>query len=91
MLSPTAIFELGTQPPTGFQRTRAHGLRHTFGRRRPAGVSLEDRQDLLGHESGRVTTHYSSAEIANLVTAANAITESRKSPPRTVLRSISSW
>ena len=82
--------ELGRRPAKGFQRIRAHDLRHTFGRRlRAAGVSLEDRQDLLGHESGRVTTHYSSAEVANLVAAANAITESRKSPTRTVLRLIS--
>ena len=26
---------------------------------RAAGVSFEDRQDLLGHRSGRITTHYS--------------------------------
>ena len=44
---------------------------------------------MLGHESGRVTTHYSSAEVLNLVAAANAITESRKSPTRTMLRLIS--
>ena len=43
---------------------RRHG-RHTFGRRfRAAGVSFEDRQDLLGHKSGRITTHYSAAEKA---------------------------
>jgi integrase len=83
--------ELGKEPPKGFQRVRAHDLRHTFGRRlRAAGVSLEDRQDLLGHEAGRVTTHYSSAEVANLVKAANAITEFRQSSTRTVLRLISS-
>jgi len=82
--------ELGTEPPKGFQRVRAHDLRHTFGRRlRAAGVSLEDRQDLLGHEAGRITTHYSAAEIENLVTAANQITKSRESPMRTVLRLIS--
>jgi len=52
-------------------------------------VSLEDRQDLLGHESGRVTTHYSSAEVANLVKAANVLTEFRQSSTRTVLRLIS--
>jgi integrase len=35
-------------------------LKHTFGRRlRAAGVSFEDRQDLLGHKSGRITTQYS--------------------------------
>ena len=31
---------------------RVHDLKHTFGRRlRAAGVSFEDRQDLLGHKS----------------------------------------
>jgi integrase len=82
--------EFGKEPPKGFQRVRAHDLRHTYGRRlRAAGVSLEDRQDLLGHEAGRVTTHYSSAEVANLVKAANAVKKSRESPTRTVFRLIS--
>jgi hypothetical protein len=59
------------------------------GRLRAAGVSLEDRQDLLGHEAGRVTTHCSSAEVANLMKAANAVKKSRESPTRTVFRLIS--
>lgn len=51
-----------------------HDLKHTFGRRlRAAGISFEDRQDLLGHRSGRITTHYSSAELQNLHKAANAV------------------
>ncbi len=51
---------------------RVHDLKHTFGRRlRAAGVSFEDRQDLLGHKSQRITTHYSAAELANLTAAAN--------------------
>lgn len=38
------------------------------GRRlRAAGVGLEDRQDLLGHKSGKVTTEYSAPELANLM------------------------
>ena len=49
-----------------------HDLKHTFGRRlRAAGVGYEDRQDLLGHKSGRITTHYSAAELENLIEAAN--------------------
>jgi len=52
-------------------------------------VSLEDRNDLLGHEAGRVTTHYSLAEVANLVKAANAVKKSREPPARTVFRLIS--
>ena len=66
---------------------RVHDLRHTFGRRlRAAGVSFEDRQDLLGHRSTRVTTDYSAAELRNLLNAANRLKKSRKSPAMTVLR-----
>ncbi len=57
-----------------------HDLKHTFGRRlRAAGVSFEDRQDLLGHRSGRITTHYSSAELQSLYQAANMVCENQKS------------
>jgi integrase len=57
-------------------------------RERAAGVSFEDRQDLLGHRSGRITTHYSQAELASLIEAAEKVcdTESRKSPATTWLR-----
>ena len=56
----------------GLDHLRVHDLKHTFGRRlRAAGVSFEDRQDLLGHVSGRITTHYSAAELAKLLEAAN--------------------
>jgi len=58
------------------------------GELRAAGVTFEDRQDLLGHRSGRITTHYSQAELANLVEAAEKVcsTESRNSPATTWLR-----
>jgi integrase len=73
--------------PAGFLKIRVHDMRHTFGRRlRAAGVSFEDRQDLLGHKSARMTTHYSAAEIGNLVAAANRATNSHESPTRTVVR-----
>jgi hypothetical protein len=73
--------------PPAFRRVRVHDLRHTFGRRlRAEGVGLEDRQDLLGHKSGRMTTHYSAAQIGNLLTAVNRIANSRESPVGTVLR-----
>lgn len=59
---------------------RIHDLKHTLGRRlRAAGVSFEDRQDLLGHRSGRITTHYSSAELQNLYEAANRVCEAKRS------------
>ncbi|MBP9729574.1 MAG: site-specific integrase [Gammaproteobacteria bacterium] len=58
----------------GLSMVRVHDLKHTFGRRlRAAGVSFEDRQDLLGHRSSRVTTHYSAAELNNLYEATNKV------------------
>jgi integrase len=58
----------------GVPQVSVHDLKHTFGRRlRAAGVSFEDRQDLLGHKSGKVTTHYSQAELENLIAAANRV------------------
>jgi integrase len=73
----------------GLTQVRVHDLRHTFGRRlRAAGVSLEDRQDLLGHHAGRITTHYSAAEIGALREAVNRVAESdpRKNSRTTILR-----
>jgi len=74
---------IGAPCPRGFRYIRVHDMKHTFGRRlRAAGVSFEDRQDLLGHKSARITTHYSTAEISNLIEAANRVCQapSRKSP-----------
>jgi integrase len=79
----------GEAAPEGFRRVRVHDLKHTFGRRlRATGVSFEDRQHLLGHKSGRITTHYSQSELANLIAAADKIcaTDSRKTPATTWLR-----
>src|SRR5476649_2099301 len=61
------------------KHVRVHDLKHTFGRRlRAMGVSFEDRQDLLGHKSGRITTHYSAAELNNLIEAANKVCDRRR-------------
>ena len=51
-------------------------------------MSFEDRQDLLGHKSGRITSHYSAAELGNLIEAANQVVGegSRKSPALAVLK-----
>ncbi len=81
--------EIGQACSEGFRKIRVHDLNHTFGRRpRAAAVSFEDRQDLLGHTSGRITTHYSAAELGNLIDAANRVcgAESRKSPALIMLR-----
>ncbi len=73
----------------GLPHVRVHDLKHTYGRRlRAAGVSFEDRQDLLGHKSGRITTHYSMAELANLIAASDMVCGgvSRKSPALVILK-----
>lgn len=71
----------------GLPNVRVHDLKHTFGRRlRAAGVSFEDRQDLLGHKNARITTHYSSAELSNLIDAANKVCVTRERPCLTILR-----
>jgi integrase len=68
------------------RQVRVHDLKHTFGRRlRAAGVSFEDRQDLLGHRSGRITTHYSSAELSRLLEAANSLSEKGSNKPELVV------
>ena len=70
----------------GHEQVRAHDLKLDFGRRlRAAGVSIEDRQDLLGHRSGRTTTHYSAAELSKLIEAANSICQRRGNKPELVV------
>lgn len=72
----------------GLPHVRVHDLKHTFGRRlRAAGVGFEDRQDLLGHRSARITTHYSAAELARLLEAAERVCErDGRQPELVVLR-----
>ena len=71
----------------GLPQVRVHDLKHTFGRRlRAAGVSFEDRQDLLGHRSGRITTHYSAAELSHLIAAADRMCERDNNAELVVLR-----
>jgi len=54
-----------------------HNLKHTYGRRlRVAKVSLETRKTLLHHKNGDITTHYSPAEVAELLTASEKVVQS---------------
>jgi hypothetical protein len=48
-------------------------------------VSFEDRQDLLGHLSGRITTHYSAAELSGLIEAADKVCETDGRRPELVI------
>jgi hypothetical protein len=66
-----------------------HDLKHTFGTRlRMAGINFEDRQDLLGHKSKRITTHYSTAEVGNLVKAVNKIVYLNEKPSFVLLNNV---
>ena len=44
-------------------------------------MSFEDRQDLLGQRSGRITTHYSAAELFRLMEAANRVCDANQGQP----------
>ena len=103
-INPTHVFTYNGEPVTrmlnsawmrarktvGLPQVRVHDLKHTFGRRlRAAGVSFEDRQDLLGHRSARITTHYSAAELSRLLEAANSVcsnSSEERQPEIVVLR-----
>jgi integrase len=77
---------LRARQAAGLPRVRVHDLKHMFGRRlRAAGVSFEDRQDLLGHRSARITTHYSAAELSKLIEAANRVCDSGDRRPELVV------
>lgn len=68
------------------EAVRVHDLKHTYGRRlRAAGVSFEDRQDLLGHRSGKITTHYSAAELEKLIDASNLVCDREGQRPNLVV------
>jgi integrase len=78
----------GSPAHPGYRSLRIHDLKHTFGRRlRAAGVTEEDRKALLGHKNGSITSHYSSAELDQLIDAANRVshTDSR-APALTILK-----
>lgn len=72
----------------GFARIRIHDLKHTLGRRlRAVGVTEEDRKALLGHKNSSITSHYSAAELNQLIEAASkvSVTNSR-GPVLTILK-----
>ena len=96
LVSPDPVFTAGKELLTAMvnqawltspaSQVRVHDLKHTFGRRlRAVGVSFEDRQDLLGHRSGRITTHYSATELSRLLKAANKVCDRKGKQPELVI------
>jgi len=69
----------------GLPRVRIHDLRHTFAcRLRAVGVSMEDRQALLGHANRTMAGHYASADVGRLLGQPNSVL--KREETRTVLR-----
>ncbi len=67
---------------------RFHDLKHTFGSRlRAMEVDFEDRQDLLGHKNGSVTTLYSAAETHQLLDKAERAVEWYSVKPKLAVHS----
>ena len=83
---------VGVLCPAGFRSVRVHDLKHTFGRRlRAAGVTLETRKVLLGHKAGDITTHYSAAELKELIDAVELLGEPSDAPQLVVLQGGARW
>ena len=89
------LFHQPRRDPFPLRHRRRHARSKSLDTRRKfhlsllqQGVSFEDRQDPLGHKSGRITTHYSQAELANLIAAAEKAcgTDPHNSPASTWLR-----
>ena len=75
-------------PCSPLNENQAKALLEVGGRLvRAAGVTEEDRKALLGHKNGSITSHYSAAELDQLIDAANrvSVTDSR-APALTILK-----
>ena len=66
-------------PVNGSIRRGPHNLRHTFGYRlRAAGVSAEDRMDLLWHTNrNNMARHYAVPDVVRLISASEKVCETR--------------
>lgn len=65
-------------PSDPLVRKGIHNLRHTFGQRlRAAGVPVEDRDSLLGHNKHNISQHYALPDLTRLIEAAERVTKER--------------
>ncbi|MGC8660180.1 MAG: hypothetical protein ACP5U1_14030 [Desulfomonilaceae bacterium] len=73
-----------------FPELRVYDRKNTYGRRlRATIVNRETRMDLLGHSSGKITTHYTATELEALIAASEKVcrSNSRKSHAIVILKS----
>ncbi|HJO59016.1 MAG TPA: tyrosine-type recombinase/integrase [Nitrospinaceae bacterium] len=62
----------------GIKMTNIHALKHTYGARlKAAGVSKDDRRDLLGHKNGDVTDLYCAKELTRMLENTNKVTQEK--------------
>ena len=58
--------------------TNIHALKHTYGARlKAAGVSKDDRRDLLGHKNGDVTDLYCAKRLSRMLENTNKVTQEK--------------
>ncbi len=70
----TTSWKTAWLPIDGSFKKGPHNLKHTFGRRlRAVGVPLGTRKVLLHHTNGDITSHYSGAELEELIDAVELI------------------
>ena len=67
-----------TRKIPSIKMTNIHALKHTYGARlKAAGVSKDDRRDLLGHKSGDVTDLYCAKELTSMLENTNKVTQEK--------------
>ena len=63
---------------SGIKMTNIHALKHTYGARlKAAGISKDDRRDLLGHKNGDVTDLYCAKELTRMLENTNKVTQEK--------------
>ena len=70
--------ERATRKIPSINMTNIHALKHTYGARlKAAGVSKDDRRDLLGHKNGDVTDLYCAKELTRMLENTNKVTQEK--------------
>lgn len=70
--------ERATRILPGIKLTNIHALKHTYGARlKAAGISKDDRRDLLGHKNGDVTDLYCAKELTRMLENTNKVTQEK--------------
>ena len=70
--------ERATRQIPSIKITNIHALKHTYGARlKTAGVSKDDRRDLLDHKNGDITDLYCAKELPRMLENTNKVTQEK--------------